>query len=75
MPGVVGEVVSLLRAAAAPADPSSEPEGAARLLVRDPELLASLFQNADLLDPSSPETAGITRIVLEAMEIIGGEAE
>jgi hypothetical protein len=72
---VVEEVVTLLRAASEPGDPSSEPEGAARLLVRDPELLASLFQNADLLDPTAPETAGITRIVLEAMEILRHEAE
>lgn len=37
-------------------------------LLEDPELLASLFQNADLLDPSRPRHAALLGYVMSALE-------
>ena len=37
----------------------------------NPELLASFFQNADLLDPRSPRTAAIAKGVMNALQRIG----
>jgi len=51
-------------------DGFSEMEDAAliQLLGSSPALLASLFQNADLLPASAPETDRIARLVLGAIE-------
>lgn len=38
------------------------------LLLAQPVLLASFFQNADLLDPEDPVTAEIASLVMAAME-------
>jgi hypothetical protein len=65
--GIVGSVVALLRAASDPDDTA-----AVNLLCEDPRLLASFFQNADLLDPGSPEAAGVARLVMTALERVDG---
>lgn len=41
-------------------------------LSENPELLASFFQNADMLDPKDPSSASIANAVLEAIERAGG---
>jgi hypothetical protein len=42
----------------------------ARRLAESPVLMASFFQNADLLPPAAPETARIGALVLKAMEFM-----
>ena len=44
-------------------------DAAAESLLQDPELLASFFQNADLLDPRDRTTIPVTRLVMRAVEI------
>lgn len=56
--GQVGQIVRELEAGSA--RPAS--------LLEDPELLASFFQNADLLDPSSPRDAALLGYVMSALE-------
>ena len=41
---------------------------ASSLLVEHPEVLASFFQNADLLDQKSADSVAISRIVMRAIE-------
>jgi hypothetical protein len=42
-----------------------------RRLCSDPHLLASFFQNADLLPVGSPEAGHVGRLVMEALERLG----
>jgi hypothetical protein len=44
------------------------------LLLERPELLASFFQNADLLPAGAPEAARVARLVITAMESLDAEA-
>jgi hypothetical protein len=61
------EVVSRLVRVLAPFRDEDEPPPP-DVLLADPELLASFFQNADLLDPSAPETSAVARLVTSALE-------
>jgi hypothetical protein len=63
---IVRDVVELLRTV----QEEGEPLPIRRLSDR-PEVLASFFQNADLLEPSSREAAGIARLVAGALESVG----
>ncbi|MEX2582097.1 MAG: hypothetical protein WD766_02415 [Gemmatimonadota bacterium] len=43
-------------------------DGAARLLLDDPSVLASFFQNADLLDAAAPASALVSGMVMRVLE-------
>jgi hypothetical protein len=47
----------------------------AKRLARLPALMASFFQNADLLPPSAPETTRLAALVANAMEIVSEGAD
>ena len=38
------------------------------ILAEHPEILASFFQNADLLDPKAPDSTAVSKIVMRAIE-------
>jgi hypothetical protein len=67
---VLARVVAILEAVV---DESND-ETPAATLAAHPELLASFFQNADLLDPSIPESDRVAHLVLESLERLGGSA-
>jgi hypothetical protein len=46
---------------------SGNSEAAVQTLLDDPQLLASFFQNADLLAPRGPEARAVTQTVMRAV--------
>jgi hypothetical protein len=64
-PSVVAQVATVLTAAGGEGDAL-----AVRTLSASPELLASFFQNADLLPTGTPEAAKIAGFVVSAIESI-----
>lgn len=60
---VVGSLVRILLTTADPSEELPVEE-----LLDRPELLASFFQNADMLDRHSPEAARVVRLVTQALE-------
>jgi hypothetical protein len=66
------DVIARLSAVLAGAMAEEEFERAVGLLSDDPELLASVFQNADLLEPGAGETRRIAALVAETLERVGG---
>lgn len=63
---VIGRIVSVLDV-----DDDTDDEDRAAVLVADPDLLASVFQNMDLLDPGDPATDALARLVMTALERMG----
>jgi hypothetical protein len=62
---VAESIVTILRPAG-----GGEPSAAA--LLENPEILASFFQNADLLDPHGADSMAISRMVMKALEGVHG---
>ncbi len=60
---ILGEVAEILQQAL---DPGEDPP--VERLAANPVLLASFFQNTDLLHPSAPETGLVARLVMAAVE-------
>ncbi len=67
---LVNRVVELLRAVQ-----DGDEVLPAALLADSPVLIASFFQNADLLPPAAPETARLGALLLDVMEIVSGGAD
>lgn len=65
----MGRLAEILRAAREPGEALP-----VDLLAADPPLLASFFQNTDLLDPGTDETAAVARMVMAALERIDDRA-
>ena len=65
----IGRLAEILRAAR---DPGESPP--VDLLAADPALLASFFQNTDLLEPNAAETAAVARMIMAALERFDDEA-
>lgn len=63
---ILGEVADLLQQAVDP-----DEELPVDRLAANTALLASFFQNADLLDGGAPETAVIARLVMATLEQLG----
>ena len=65
----MGRLAEILRAARDPGEALP-----VDILAADPPLLASFFQNTDLLDPGADETAAVARMVMAALERIDDRA-
>jgi hypothetical protein len=62
---VAESIVTILR-------PAGGGEPSAATLLENPEILASFFQNADLLDPHGADSMAISRMVMKALEGVHG---
>ncbi|MQA91335.1 MAG: hypothetical protein GEU90_14085 [Gemmatimonas sp.] len=67
---VAGQAARVLRGAA-----SAHRVCALEALVKDPTLLASFFQNADLLDTTVSEGAAVAELVMEALARVWEEPD
>ena len=66
----VADAVALVGLVLEPLVDGGERPGS-EILLRNPELLASFFQNADLLDPADAATPRLAALVMEALELVG----